>query len=65
MSFVRVASRVGVRAPVCRAAPLAMRSFSQSPAVRDQHAEETFEEFTARYALLGVCVWGRGEPTRR
>jgi len=56
MSFVRSASqvsRVGARVPVSRATPIAwtaQRAFSQS-AVRksDQHAEETFEEFTARY----------------
>lgn len=56
MSFVRAASRVsrvGVRVPAYRAGPIAwsaQRGFSQS-AVRcsDQHAEETFEEFTARY----------------
>lgn len=61
MSFVRAASkasRVAVRAPAYRATPVAwnaQRAFSQS-AVRksDAHAEETFEEFTARYgALLG------------
>ncbi|KAI8933124.1 Cytochrome c oxidase subunit 6 [Plenodomus lindquistii] len=58
MSFVRatsVVSRVGVRAPAYRATPVAWNvqraAFSQS-AVRksdDAHAEETFEEFTARY----------------
>lgn len=56
MSFVRAASRVsrvGLRVPVYRASPVAwtaQRAFSQS-AIRcsDQHAEETFEEFTARY----------------
>jgi hypothetical protein len=55
MSFMRAASkvsRVAVRTPVYRA-PVAwtsQRAFSQS-AIRcsDQHAEETFEEFTARY----------------
>lgn len=46
-------SRVGVRVPAFRATPVALnaqRAFSQS-AVRksDAHAEETFEEFTARY----------------
>ena len=56
MSFVRAASkvsRVGVRAPVYRATPVALnasRAFSQSAALKsDAHAEETFEEFTARY----------------
>lgn len=56
MSFVRATSKVsraGVRAPAYRATPIAWaapRAFSQS-AVRknDAHAEETFEEFTARY----------------
>lgn len=56
MSFIRATSkisRVAVRAPVYRSAPVAcnaQRAFSQS-AVRcsDAHAEETFEEFTARY----------------
>ncbi|USP73037.1 uncharacterized protein yc1106_00311 [Curvularia clavata] len=56
MSFMRAASkvsRVGVRVPAYRATPVALnaqRTFSQS-AVRksDAHAEETFEEFTARY----------------
>lgn len=56
MSFVRATSkisRVAVRAPVYRSTPVAwnaQRAFSQS-AVRcsDAHAEETFEEFTARY----------------
>ncbi|RMZ68190.1 Transcription factor tau subunit sfc1 [Pyrenophora seminiperda CCB06] len=46
-------SRVGVRAPVYRATPVALktsRAFSQSAALKnDAHAEETFEEFTARY----------------
>ncbi|KAF2269497.1 cytochrome c oxidase subunit VI [Lojkania enalia] len=56
MSFVRAASkvgRVGVRAPASRAGPLAwsvQRPFSASVArASDPHAEETFEEFTARY----------------
>ncbi|KAF2685421.1 COX5A-domain-containing protein [Lentithecium fluviatile CBS 122367] len=56
MSFVRAASRVaraGVRAPAHRASPIAWsasRTFSQSTVrASDQHAEETFEEFTARY----------------
>ncbi|KAF1943997.1 cytochrome c oxidase subunit VI [Clathrospora elynae] len=56
MSFVRATSkvsRVGVRVPAYRATPVAwsQRAFSQS-AIRkseDAHAEETFEEFTARY----------------
>ena len=56
MSFVRAASRVsrvGLRVPAYRASPVAwtaQRAFSQS-AIRcsDQHSEETFEEFTARY----------------
>lgn len=71
MSFVRAASRVsrvGVRAPAYRASTIAwsaQRAFSQS-AVRcsDQHAEETFEEFTARYdARLegGHSGSGKGE----
>ena len=57
MSFVRAASkvsRVGVRVPAYRATPVAwnaQRAFSQSVALKsDAHAEETFEEFTARYA---------------
>jgi cytochrome c oxidase subunit 5a len=66
MSFVRAASkvsRVGVRAPVYRATPVAwnvQRAFSQS-AVRksDQHAEETFEEFTARYDESEEGLWSR------
>ncbi|KAH8731982.1 cytochrome c oxidase subunit VI [Phaeosphaeriaceae sp. PMI808] len=56
MSFVRAASQVsraGARVPVSRAAPIswtAQRAFSQSTVRKsDQHAEETFEEFTARY----------------
>ena len=56
MSFVRSASqvsRVGARVPATRATPIAwtaQRVFSQSAARKsDQHAEETFEEFTARY----------------
>ncbi|KAF2731901.1 COX5A-domain-containing protein [Polyplosphaeria fusca] len=56
MSFVRAASRVGragVRAPATRAGPIAwtaQRPFSVSAArASDAHAEETFEEFTARY----------------
>ncbi|KAF1996458.1 cytochrome c oxidase subunit VI [Amniculicola lignicola CBS 123094] len=56
MSFVRAATKVGragVRAPVTRTGPIcwsAQRAFSQSAAKRsDAHAEETFEEFTARY----------------
>ena len=56
MSFIRATSkisRVAVRAPAYRSAPVAwnaQRAFSQS-AIRcsDAHAEETFEEFTARY----------------
>lgn len=56
MSFMRAASQVsraGVRVPAYRASPVAwtaQRAFSQS-AIRksDQHSEETFEEFTARY----------------
>ncbi|KAF1928276.1 cytochrome c oxidase subunit VI [Didymella exigua CBS 183.55] len=56
MSFVRASSKISraaVRAPVYRPTPVAwnaQRAFSQS-AVRcsDAHAEETFEEFTARY----------------
>ncbi|KAH7135308.1 cytochrome c oxidase subunit VI [Dendryphion nanum] len=56
MSFVRAASqvgRVGLRVPAQRASPIvwsAQRAFSVSAArSSDQHAEETFEEFTARY----------------
>lgn len=56
MSFVRAASkvsRVGARVPAYRAGPIAwsaQRAFSQTVRCRsDQHAEETFEEFTARY----------------
>lgn len=52
MSFVRAATKatlVGARVPVYRAAPIAIRAFSQSAPAKDQHAEETFEEFTARY----------------
>jgi cytochrome c oxidase subunit 5a len=56
MSFVRSASqvsRVGARVPATRATPVvwtAQRAFSQSAARKsDAHAEETFEEFTARY----------------
>ena len=68
MSFVRAASkvsRVGVRVPAHRATPVALnaqRTFSQS-AVRksDAHAEETFEEFTARYE---ESVEGLGRPGR-
>ena len=59
MSFVRAASkvsRVGVRVPAARVGPIAwsaQRAFSVSPArYSDQHAEETFEEFTARYDAL-------------
>jgi cytochrome c oxidase subunit 5a len=56
MSFVRASSKISraaIRAPVYRSTPVAwnvQRAFSQS-AVRcsDAHAEETFEEFTARY----------------
>jgi hypothetical protein len=56
MSFVRATSKISraaIRAPVVRSTPVAwnaQRAFSQS-AVRasDAHAEETFEEFTARY----------------
>jgi cytochrome c oxidase subunit 5a len=66
MSFVRAASkvsRVGVRVPAYRATPVAwnvQRAFSQS-AVRksdDAHAEETFEEFTARYDKFEEGLWG-------
>lgn len=56
MSFVRATSRVsriGLRVPASRASPLAVsaqRAFSASAAKKsDAHAEETFEEFTARY----------------
>lgn len=59
MSFVRAASkvgRVGVRVPASRVGPIAwsaQRAFSISAArCSDQHAEETFEEFTARYAAF-------------
>lgn len=56
MSFARASSKISraaIRAPVYRSTPVAwnaQRAFSQS-AVRasDAHAEETFEEFTARY----------------
>ena len=56
MSFVRATSKISraaIRAPVVRSTPVAwnaQRAFSQS-AVRasDAHAEESFEEFTARY----------------
>lgn len=81
MSFIRAASkvsRVGVRVPAYRAAPVALnaqRTFSQS-AIRksDAHAEETFEEFTARYeeSVEGLgCLVGDsgtrdgGEPLSR
>ena len=68
MSFVRAAtkvSRVGARVPAYRASPIAwtaQRAFSQS-AIRcsDQHAEETFEEFTARYDAPGE---GLQQPNR-
>ncbi|KAL6706245.1 Cytochrome c oxidase subunit 6 [Coniothyrium glycines] len=56
MSLMRAAakaSRAGVRAPVYRGTPIgrsAQRAFSQSVALKsDAHAEESFEEFTARY----------------
>ncbi|KAF2703429.1 COX5A-domain-containing protein [Pleomassaria siparia CBS 279.74] len=55
MSFVRAAtkaSRIGlpkVRVPVYHAQPLALRTFSQTAPVKDQHAEESFDEFSARY----------------
>ncbi|KAF2021376.1 cytochrome c oxidase subunit VI [Aaosphaeria arxii CBS 175.79] len=56
MSFVRAASKVsraGLRVPVNRAGPVALsaqRAFSVSAAkLSDAHAEESFEEFTARY----------------
>ncbi|PVH97357.1 cytochrome c oxidase subunit VI [Periconia macrospinosa] len=56
MSFVRAATRAGrlsVKVPTYRATPIAwqtQRAFSQSVArYSDSHAEETFEEFTARY----------------
>jgi cytochrome c oxidase subunit 5a len=60
MSFVRAASkvsRVGVQVPAYRATPVvwsAQRAFSQSAVLRsDEHSEETFEEFTARYDISG------------
>ncbi|KAF2177505.1 cytochrome c oxidase subunit VI [Zopfia rhizophila CBS 207.26] len=56
MSFVRAASKVGragVRVPASRIGAIAwssQRAFSVSATrCSDQHAEETFEEFTARY----------------
>jgi cytochrome c oxidase subunit 5a len=69
MSFVRSASqvsRVGARAPASRATPVAwtaQRAFSQSVARKsDQHAEETFEEFTARYdASVEGLGWEAGK----
>lgn len=55
MSFVRAASKVsraGLRAPASRVGPVswsAQRAFTVSAArYSDAHAEETFEEFTAR-----------------
>jgi hypothetical protein len=69
MSFLRTASQVSranARVPAARAAPVAwtaQRAFSQSVARKnDQHAEETFEEFTARYDTSGggVTLTGRG-----
>ena len=77
MSFVRAATKatlVGARVPVYRAAPIAIRAFSQSAPAKDQHAEETFEEFTARYDTThlrrgwrGDCVgeWGTSENGKR
>jgi hypothetical protein len=78
MSFVRSASqasRVGARVPATRAMPIAwpaQRAFSQSAARKnDAHAEETFEEFTARYdasaegirAMAGAGdTWDGGQP---
>jgi cytochrome c oxidase subunit 5a len=73
MSFVRSASqvgRVGARAPASRATPIAwtaQRAFSQSAARKsDQHAEETFEEFTARYdaSVEGPCSRAGEAATR-
>jgi hypothetical protein len=66
MSFARAASkvsRVGVRVPAYRATPVALntqRAFSQS-AIRksDAHAEETFEEFTARYDKSKEGLWNQ------
>jgi hypothetical protein len=59
MSFVRAFSKVnraGLRVPAGRAGPLALnaqRAFSVSAArCSDPHAEESFEEFTARYAMI-------------
>ncbi|KAF2646615.1 cytochrome c oxidase subunit VI [Massarina eburnea CBS 473.64] len=55
MSFVRAATRTArfsaVRTPVYRPAIAwqAQRAFSQSVTRYSDHAEETFEEFTARY----------------
>lgn len=70
MSFVRatsIVSRVGVRAPAYRTTPVAWTvqraAFSQSAARKseDAHAEETFEEFTARYdSHLRGCMWAGG-----
>jgi hypothetical protein len=69
MSFVRATSRVArvARVPAYRAAPVALsatRAFSQSAARRsDAHAEETFEEFTARYVSHWKS-WGRRGEAR-
>jgi cytochrome c oxidase subunit 5a len=64
MSFVRAFSRVnrtGIRVPTSRARSIAWkRAFSVSAArYSDPHAEETFEEFTARYDRISN---GRGRP---
>lgn len=73
MSFVRAATRAGrlsVRVPTYRATPIArqpQRAFSQSVArYSDAHAEETFEEFSARYDafLVGKVPGLGGQGTR-
>jgi cytochrome c oxidase subunit 5a len=61
MSFVRAVSRVncaGLRVPASRVWT-AQRAFSVSAArCSDAHQEETFEEFTARYAAWGSVEGG-------
>lgn len=70
MLFMRAASKVSrVAVPAYRAPTVALnaqRTFSQS-AIRksDAHAEETFEEFTARYeeSMEGLGRLGRNSGT--
>lgn len=57
--FARQAPRALFVQPVQRAAfSVSASKFAGDVDAHDPHHEESFEEFTARYALI-LCSWGR------